>query len=279
MNSAGDNQQNQESTVLVKALDTLLRPLVKLLLSFQITYPQLLNILKGIYVDVAESDFKVNGKRQSDSRITLLTGVHRKDVKRLRDETADTEIKPAAASLGAQLIGQWLGTDTYLDEDGNPKQLPLRKQTDGSPSFESLVQQVCKQDIRPRVILDEWLHLGVASIAQDKVCLNTEAFTPKQGFTEKAFFFGKNTRDHICAAGHNLLDKKPSYFDRSVYYDGLTERSIEELAKLAETLGMQALKEMNREALKRQKQDQDYASETYRMNFGVFNFNDKTKQN
>ena len=96
-NNAG-NQAGMESPVLLKALDTLLRPLIKLLLSFQITYPQLINILKSIYVDVAESDFKVNGRRQSDSRITLLTGVHRKDVKRLREETETSEFKPVTAS-------------------------------------------------------------------------------------------------------------------------------------------------------------------------------------
>ena len=84
----------QPPATLVTALRKLLRPLVRLLLSFQVSYPFLSTLLKSIYVDVADQEFSVDGKRQSDSRITLLTGVHRKDVKRLRDEHIDAATLP-----------------------------------------------------------------------------------------------------------------------------------------------------------------------------------------
>ncbi|MEQ9210403.1 MAG: DUF6502 family protein, partial [Pseudomonadales bacterium] len=200
---------------LVGAIHKVLRPLVKLMLSYQITYPILIAQLKSLYVDVAEKDFQVNHKRQSDSRINLLTGVHRKDVKRLRAETIDHAETPASVSTGAQIIGEWMGSPEYLDENGNPRALPLKTVTGNTPSFEQLVEKVCRQDIRPRVILDEWLRLDVAHLEDDYVVLNTGAFTPEKGFDEKVFFFGKNTRDHIAASAHNLLGQKPPYFDRS----------------------------------------------------------------
>ncbi|MEX0617416.1 MAG: DUF6502 family protein, partial [Pseudohongiellaceae bacterium] len=188
--------------VLVAAIEKLLRPLVRLLLAYQITYPQLATMLKSIYVDVAESDFRVNGKRQSDSRINLLTGVHRKDVKRLRSETREQRPVPQNISLGARIIGHWLGSPDYLDNRGRPLPLPLRDSTPGARNFDDLVETVCKQDIRPRVILDEWLRLGVAHINDDDhVVLNTGAFTPEKGFDEKGFFFrqehpGPYQREH-----------------------------------------------------------------------------------
>ena len=114
------------SKVLLSAIEKLLRPLVRLLLAHQITYPLLSNMLKGIYVDVAESEFRVNGKRQSDSRINLLTGVHRKDVKRLRGEGREERSIPGNVSVGARVIGYWLGSADYLDESGQPKPLPLK---------------------------------------------------------------------------------------------------------------------------------------------------------
>ena len=83
------NVSGQPPATLVNAIRKLLRPLVRLMLTFQITYPFVINLLKAIYVEVAEEEFKVAGKRPSDSRINLLTGVHRKDVKRLRTETDD----------------------------------------------------------------------------------------------------------------------------------------------------------------------------------------------
>ncbi|MEX2131106.1 MAG: DUF6502 family protein [Pseudohongiellaceae bacterium] len=256
------------------AIEKLLRPLVRLLLSQQITFPLLSSMLKGIYIDVAEKELQVPGKRQSDSRINLLTGVHRKDVKRLRSETKSPSTVPVNISVGAKIIGYWLGSPRYLDNSGNPRPLPLKAATSHDASFDELVEKVCRQDIRPRVILDEWLRLGVAHIdSNGNVVLNSGAFTPDQGYDEKLFFFGKNIHDHISAGTHNLLGQKPSHFDRSVYYDGLTRESISVLTNLANSLGMKALTDMNREALKRQDKDKDQSRAHYRMNFGIFNFN------
>ena len=273
MRDAQDPNTGNPPTALVTAIERILRPLVKLLLSYQLTYPQLIRILKSTYVEVAEQEFKANDKHQSDSRIHLLTGVHRKDVKRLRDEGRQDQAAPPLVSAGAQIIGHWLGTSQYLDGLGKPRPLPLRPSATDGVSFEALVETVCKQDIRPRVILDEWIRLGIAHEENEHVVINTGAFTPDTGFDEKAFFFGKNTQDHINAASHNLRGLKPSYFDRSVYYDNLTESSVEELSELADSLGMQTLTQMNKEALRRQNKDKNTADANFRMNFGIFNFN------
>ena len=69
---------------LVRALRRLLRPLVRLLLAKQVTYPFLANLLKAVYVEVAEREFAIAGKSQTTSRLSLLTGIHRKDAERLR---------------------------------------------------------------------------------------------------------------------------------------------------------------------------------------------------
>lgn len=280
-NSSHNNDQppGGPSPILVSAIEKLLRPLVRLMLSYQITYPVLINLLKSIYVQVAESEFQVNSKRQSDSRINLLTGVHRKDVKRLRAEKHHITASQPMVSVGAQLIGRWLGSKEMVDTEGRPLPLALKSTGSDNISFESLVEQVCKQDIRPRVILDEWIRLGVAHLEHDHVILNTGAFTPDKGFDEKAFFFGKNTHDHISAATHNLLGNKPSYFDRSVYYDQLSKESVAELADMANTLGMHALTEMNRAALARQEADKHKTDANYRINFGIFNYNAEINTN
>lgn len=272
MNSTNDTTPGSPPAALVAALARLLRPLVRLLLSYQITYPQLTALLKSIYVDVAEQEFKVAGKRQSDSRINLLTGIHRKDVKRLRAEPKDVATIPNAVSIGAQLIAHWLGEADYRDEQGRPRALSIKAEPGSASEFDQLVTRIVKQDIRPRVILDEWLRLGVAHLEADKVFLNTGAFTPEKGFDEKVFFFGKNLQDHIAAGTHNILGGKPSYFDRSVYYDCLSEASVNELSRLANELGMKALTDMNKAALELQQQDQLHQNANYRINFGIFNY-------
>ena len=268
----------QAPEALVTALRKILRPLVRLMLHFQVSYPYLITLLKSIYVEVADQEYGVDNKRQSDSRITLLTGVHRKDVKRLRADQSIASYAPRTISAGAQMIAYWLGMDQFRATDGNPLALPLRASGDSGsvPTFDDLVELVCRQDIRPRVILDEWLRLGIARLdEQNRVILNTGAFTPDKGLDEKLFFFGKNVQDHINAGAHNLLDRKPAFFDRSVYYDQLSAESVEELRMFADEVGMSALKQMNREALRLQQKDANGSEKNYRMNFGIFNYNNR----
>ncbi len=238
----------------------------------QFTYPQLTTLLKAIFVEVAEEEFRDGQKRQSDSRIHLLTGLHRKDVKRLRETSSETSPSPATISTGPQLIAQWLGDSDYVTPDGKPLSIPFKESASGRPSFESLVKRVVKQDIRARVILDEWLRLGVAEFDGESVTLNSGAFTPEKGFEEKAFFFAKNIRDHIASSSGNLLGEQPTHFDRSVYYDQLSAQSVEDLKLLANELGMQALTAMNSAALARQTADQETQSAKHRINFGVFSY-------
>jgi hypothetical protein len=268
---------NTPPASLVTALRRMLRPLVRLLLANGITYPFLSSLLKSVFVEVAERDFRLDAKAQTDSRINLLTGVHRKDVKRLRAELANTRAPetPAAVSLGAQLVARWTGLDRYLDGQGRPQPLPRLASEGGDLSFEALVAAVNK-DIRSRVVLDEWLRLGVARIDdQDRVCLNLEAFVPDKGFDEKAYYFGQNIHDHIAATAHNLSGTGPAYLERSVYYDHLTPESVDTLDKMARDLGMQSLLNLNRKAMELQAQDQSKDSAQLRMNFGIYFFSEE----
>lgn len=265
----------QGNRTVITALRKILRPLVKFMIANQITYPFLINMLKATYVEVAETEFPVEGKKQTDSRINLLTGVHRKDVKRLRTEHESQEESPANISIGAQIIARWVGDKNLQNLDGSPMVLPLQDDHEFSmKSFEGLVSNIAKGDIRPRVVLDELMRLDMVELDPDhRVILKTKAFTPNRGQEEKLFFFGKNIQDHLCAGVHNLAGDQPPFFDRSVYYDELSEESIKELNALTNSLGMEALIKVNEKALALQTADKNASNANYRMNFGIFNFN------
>jgi len=255
------------------AVRMLLRPLVHLLLSRQITFPILTNLLKDLYVEVASDEFEIAGKRQTDSRINLLTGIHRKDVRRLREESAapTPEDRPRSVTLGAQIVARWTDRPEFLDDDGKPRPLP-RKSTAGELSFDDLVSQVSR-DIRPRSILDEWQRLGVATVDdRDHVVLNGDAFIPSKSFEEKAHSLGHTLHDHIAAGAHNLMDGEPPMMERSVFYAGLTDESVQELLNLGEERGMEALHAVNRRAMELQERDNDKPGAKHRMRLGIFSF-------
>ncbi len=262
------NETGDTSGALLQAVAWLCRPLVRLLIRKGITYPQLRELLKGVYVDVAETDFAVAGKRPSDSRIYILTGVHRKDIKRLRrtDDAAEAE---KVATLGGAIVGRWLGQSEYLDADGQPRCLP-RDDDERGPGFDTLVASVSK-DVRPRAILDEWQRLGMVSLnAAGEVCLNHQAFVPAQDFAEQAFFMGRNVHDHLAACAHNLLAEGEPMLERSVYYGGLTPHSVAHLRELARREGVALLQKLNAEALHRQQHDAGAPDADRRMRFGVY---------
>jgi Family of unknown function (DUF6502) len=259
------------SPALVMALRRVLRPMVKLMLARGITYPYLADLLKALFVEVADRDFRLDQKAPTDSRVSLVSGVHRKEVNRLRQEIAsDAEIVPSVVSLGAQLVAVWLGSARYLDEDGRPRPLARFVSEGGEMSFEALVAGV-NSDIRPRVVLDEWLRLGVVHFDEERrVCLNVEAFIPVEGFEEKAFYFGHNLHDHAAAAAHNLLGAGPPFFERTVHYDALSASSVAALAAQSGQVGMKALLAVNKSAMALETADADDTAPRQRITFGIY---------
>jgi hypothetical protein len=258
-------------SALVAALRHLLQPLVRLLTAQGITYPMLADLLKQAYVDVAVRDFRLEGALPTDSRVTLLTGVHRKDVKRLRAPGApQTEVMPEMVALGSQLAAVWTTRRELRDRNGRPRPLPRLASQGGARSFEGLVASISK-DIRARPLLDEWLRLGVVRIdEQDRVVLRSGAFVPSRGFDEKAFYFGHNLHDHIAAAGHNVRGEGPPFLERSVHYEGLDAASVAEIKELAERAGMDAVQSVYRESKEHETRDRKSASPKQRLTFGIY---------
>ena len=255
---------------LVKAVKIILKPLLNLLISNGITYPVLNDLLKELFVEVAETDFKLAGKQQTDSRINFLTGIHRKDVRRLRNQLLNEVAPVETSSLSALLISRWLADPKYCDDQNQPLALPRLIKQGGEISFEGLVVSINK-DIRSRAILDEWLNMNIVSLNEDDcICLNQKAFIPQQGYEEKAWFFGENLHDHIAAAAHNLKGDTPPFIERAVYYDQLTAESVKELAELSEKLGMETLISVNSRALALQNKDKESQKAMHRMRLGLY---------
>jgi hypothetical protein len=233
---------------LVKALRHLLRPIVRLLLAKGVGFPYLSDLLKEIYVDVALREFGLPEKAQTDSRITLLTGVHRKDVKRLREMEPEAHEAPEAVSLGMRVVSAW-SVPPYADEEGLPAPLPRLASHGGEKSFEGLVASVSK-DIRARALLDEWLRLGVVRLDErGQVLLDTAAFVPSGNLEQLAFYLGHNLHDHATAAVANVLAERGLYLERSVHHEGLEAETVASLAKEAERSGMRLLHSLNRKSL------------------------------
>jgi Family of unknown function (DUF6502) len=254
-----------------EAAAKILRPLVKFLITRGITYPAAIEMLKTVFVEIAATQFALSGKRNTDSRISMLTGVHRAEVKRL-STAAHKKLpeKSTAVSLGAQVVARWMSDPAYTDRHGNPLPLPRLAGKNAKMSFEALVASV-RTDIRARPVLDEWLDQKVVELdAKDRVHLKVQAFVPKKGFGEKVYFFAKNVHDHIMTGVNNVLEEGAPMLDTSVYYHRLSPASVETLHKLAVEAGMRAVHEVNRLGAELDRLDGAHGGADRRMNFGVY---------
>ncbi|WP_223442201.1 MULTISPECIES: DUF6502 family protein [Pseudomonas] len=272
-------QSSTLPTSLLKALRHVMQPLVRLMLRKGVTYLVFADLLKEVFVEVADREFRLGEKAPTDSRISLLTGVHRKDVRRLRN-TSD----PAASTLpenitfGAQLVNAWAKAP-FCNDAGQPLPLPRLASVGGDRSFDALVAQV-STDIRARVVLDEWLRLGVVRLdEQERVHLEAQAFVPQKGFDEKTAYLGHNLHDHACAAVHNLSSDGPAFFERSVHYDALAPMSVEALREAVASEGMQALLSFNRLAAELEFRDLPSLEPRQRITVGLYFYTEASDPN
>lgn len=254
----------------LKALERLLDPLVHALMAMGITFPLFIRILKRAYIRVAKREIRKEGVPLTVSRVSVMTGLQRKDIGQITQQIERREPPPANVSLGARLIGIWSGAKTFTDASGQP--LPLSRYAGAKPTFEDLVRSV-SSDVRPRAILDEWLRLGIVEIDKDeKVHLKADAFVPRQGFDELAYYYGRNLADHMAASTHNLLGTDTPFLERAVYYDRLTPDSVIQLEQLSRDLGVETLRRINREALRLADADEGKEDATRRMSVGLYYF-------
>ena len=262
---------------MLSALRRVMRPLVRLMLRKGVTYTMFTDLLKEVFVDVAHREFRLNDTAPTDSRISLLTGVHRKDVRRLRNEgdTARATL-PDNITLGAQLVNVWTNTPPFCSAPGQARALARLASVGGDCSFDALVARV-STDIRGRVVLDEWLRLGVVRLdEQDCVHLEAHAFVPQKGFDEKAAYFGHNLHDHACAAVHNLSGEGQPFFERSVHYDALSPASVEHLRDVVAKDGMQTLLAFSRLAAELESVDEPGIEQRQRITVGLYFYTEAT---
>ena len=231
--------------------------------------------MKRSFLRAAHSELRSAGKRVSDSAISLLSGVHRKDVRAL---TADggLAIRPVdrALSVADEVFTRWVSDPTYLAADGLPRVLPLRGRGEDEPSFESLAQSVSR-DFHSRAILDEMSRLGIAEAAGEYVRLRVERFVPDAGFAETLSYVSRNVYDHLGAVESNLkaihAKARSPFLEQSVFADGLSRDSVGELQELSRRIWESALRRMYALATDRLEHDQQIAGEqVVRMRFGVY---------
>lgn len=258
--------QNLDAAGVQNALNRVLRPLVRLAIRCGVTFPTVVDLLRQLYVNVAEHEFALPDKEQTDSRVSLLTGVHRKEVSRLRGAGAPVRVVPDSVSRTSAIVARWLADPLFVDAQGLPLPLPRTGEAEEA-SFAGLVESVTR-DLRPRAVLDDWLDRKLVEIDEnDRIVLMERAMVPREDGEVRLYYFARNLQDHAVAAVENVLADDPPFLERAVHYDGLSEELARSLEAYSRKLAIETLLRLNKHANQAVRND---PGGTSRWNCGIY---------
>ena len=230
---------------LIWAATRTLRPLVTRLLQMGIPFGALEVRLRELFVEVAESELAPPDRRQTDSGIALVTGINRKEVKRIR--SGKDQLK-APRSFGinqaTSLISRWMTDPETTDQQGRPRPLPYRAER--GPSFMKLARKLTG-DLAPGVLLNELVRSGAAELLEgDVVVLRGDAYVPKARPSE-FLILGEDPAELIETILRNIFSGgKERMLQRKVYYDNLGADAVDRVRAEMRREGERFLRRIDR---------------------------------
>ncbi|WP_053981407.1 DUF6502 family protein [Marinagarivorans algicola] len=151
--------QESDKALIEAALSNLLDPIAAMLLRNGVTFQEFTALAKGTYVAVAQRDFGVRGRPTNTAKVSALTGIDRKEVKRLKDLLAQGA-RVAEAREGqdkmSRVVRGWYEDPEFLNEQGHPAHLLL---DDGTLSFKELARRY-SGGLPFNVVLKELIRAG-----------------------------------------------------------------------------------------------------------------------
>lgn len=210
------------SQPLLAATIRILRPLARILIRNGVPYAVFSELARWVFVDEATQSFPVEGRKQTTSRVSVLTGLSRKEVGRLRKmPSPEDEATVERHHRAARIVSAWWHDPAFLDETGSPAPLPFEGDRG---SFHALVAKY-GGDVPPRAVLDELSRVGTVERGPDgTVRLLQRAYLPDglDAEQERLAILGADTAALIETIDHNLTSPPDQrYFQRKVAYRGV----------------------------------------------------------
>jgi hypothetical protein len=209
---------------LLAAFRKLLQPLVRILIRSGISFGEIAEVLKTVFVEVAGRDFDLPERKTSLSRIAIITGLTRKEVAKQQDLLLSGALDvDSNLNRVTRVLEGWHSDPTFTGPYGMPMELQFESPT--SASFASLVRKH-SGDMAPRAMLDELLRVGaVEQTSAGAFKVLVRVYIPRDFHPDALQRFGEVVRDFINTYEFNM-DKRPGMgrFERIVFADdGLRE--------------------------------------------------------
>ena len=133
------NDKNPMKTAVCAFFSRMLTPVARILLRHGVSFREMSDLCKRVYVDVATDEYGVDGRPTNVSRVALLTGMTRRDVRKVRQGPDENEKQALGRmNIAARVLSGWYQDPDFCDFAGSP--LPLQE-TGSFPSFAHLAKR------------------------------------------------------------------------------------------------------------------------------------------
>ena len=251
---------------------TLLRPLIRLLTLHGVGLNDLVELAKRIYVEQAEQQLRREERRVTAAALSTLTGVHRKDVKRIVEAGPLAPAEVRRRSLLDAVMSLWSGDPRFIDARGAPRPLERRSalRDTPQPSFEDLIEEVTK-GVPPKALLDSWLQQSAVRLDDEgRVCWAA----PEQAAGEELQSLARSARaatDRLEAAWAQTYGPDAGQWLFSVRGYGLLDDDVQGLHRFVRRWGRRFGDRLNVRVTAAQARG-EAAGGTQRYSFAVHSF-------
>ncbi len=230
---------------MLDALGELLEPVTLSLLKSGITWKEFADLAKAKFVQVATKEFGIRGRPTNASRVAILTGIDRRDVRKLRLALARRRTTaPGFMSKPTQVLDGWSHDKEFMMASGRPRDLDVEGE---SGSFTALVRRYAP-GLPPVAMVKELKAAGaIAEGEGGRLRLVKRAYIPRDLNENQIRLWGSVLKDIGTTWEHNLArtSEQRARFERRAINLSIDRKSIPEFQSFLEEQGMAFLERVD----------------------------------
>lgn len=257
-----------------EACRILLRPVASMFLKVGLTWKEFSELAKSVFVETATAEYGIRGRPTNISRVSILTGIGRKEVKRQRELLESAKPSPPQKTTDAtRVLSGWYQDPDYTDSDGQPLPLPG---SGNELSFESLCRKY-GGGVAPATMLKELLHTETIAEAGDgQLIPKRRYYHPARHDDENLLWAVNLIRDLTATMNNNVFktDQTIPRFGRKAENTEIPESCRESFRQFLDQWGQAFLEDID-DWLTEHATDVEGDASCIRLGVGVFGIEDE----
>ena len=269
---------NGDKSAVYYACRLVLRPLASIFLKCGLTWKEFSDLSKSVFVEAATQEFGIKGRPTNVSRVSILTGISRKEVKRQRDLLLNNEpVVKGKTTDATRVLSGWFQDVDFLDQAGEPM---LLRESGSEPSFEALCDRY-SGDIATQTMLKELLQTGTIERTPDGELRVIRRFYQPAKHDDENLNWGVALITDLAATMNNnvfLSNAARPRFGRKAESVRILPSSVSDFHTFLDIRGQTFLEEVDVWLTNREANDDAQESEFVRLGVGMFAIEDRLKE-